>query len=127
MNREQLHILLDKKAIAWMPTGSRYICDPAPTDTDEDYIAFMPKGMEQALELAGFVMGTDPALYQNLPDFFAFRLGEFNVVVTHSADFYKKFCAATNQAKAQNIQEKSARIALFQEVLYGKYSVEIPL
>jgi hypothetical protein len=127
MNREQLHKLLDQKSVAWMPTGSRYICNPPPTDTDEDYIALMPQGMEQALEFVGFVMGTDPTLYEGMPDFLAYRLGEFNVVVTHKADFYRKFCDATEQAKAQNLQDKASRIALFQKVLYGNDFCDIPI
>lgn len=127
MTREQLNALLGQKAIAHQMTGSRYICDPAPKDTDEDYIAFMSCGNEQCLELAGFDMNTDPTLYEEMPDFLAYRLGEFNVIVTHNIEFYRLFVQATEEAKALNLLSKSDRIKLFQKVLYGNDMDEIPL
>lgn len=119
MKRQELLSLLDKKSIAWAATGSRYICRPAPTDTDEDYIALMVKGMEKSLTLAGFVQNTNEERYDAMPDFWAFRLGEFNVIVTFDEGFYRRFCEATETAKARNLLQKSDRIALFQKVLYG--------
>ena len=128
MTRDEINTLLQRKSAAYQMTGSRYICQPAPTNTDEDYIALMPSGMEVALELAGFVMNTDPEKYQEMPDFLAFRCGEFNVIVTHDPAFYRAFVSATEEAKRLNLIEKADRIALFQRVLYGQTSTgEIPL
>lgn len=120
MTREELRTLLDKNATAWAATGSRVICSPAPTDTDEDYIALMDDC--SALSVAGFVMGTDLNKYEDMPDFLAFRCGDFNVVVTDSRDFYEKFVLATEQAKALNLLEKTDRIDLFQSILYGNHA-----
>ena len=119
MTREQLHSLMDKAFIKWMPTGSRYICNQPPMDTDEDYIALVGDGAEGVLTLAGFAMNTDPNKYDEMPEFLAFRSGEFNVVTTQNVEFYARFCAATEEAKGRNLLAKADRIALFQRVLYG--------
>ena len=118
MTREQLHAILNKQAQAWSPTGSRVICNPPPMDTDEDYIALMDD--PHALSCAGFALGTDLHKYADMPEFLAFRHGEFNIVATDSREFYEKFCKATDAAKELNLLDKADRIALFRAVLYGE-------
>ena len=128
MTRNELIALLDKKAAAFQMTGSRYICSPAPTTTDEDYIALMPPGMEMALEVAGFETTTDPDKYADLPQFISFRRGEFNVIVTNDKDFYSLFVEATEKAKSLNLLNKADRISLFRSIIYGEVELcEIPL
>lgn len=120
IDRDKLKSIFDHLAVPHQMTGSRYICSPAPTDTDEDWIALDQWGrLRRALEAEGFRLNTDEALYENLPDFFAYRLGEFNVVVTEERAFYDRFVAATELAKVRNILGKPERIALFQSILYG--------
>ena len=120
IDRDRLKAIFDRAGVLCQMTGSRYICSPAPTDTDEDWIALDQLGrLRRALEAEGFRLNTDEDLYENLPDFFAYRLGEFNVVVTEERAFYDRFVAATELAKVRNILGKPERIALFQSILYG--------
>lgn len=125
MTREQIIKMLDNHAVSYQMTGSRYICNPAPTDTDEDYVALAAVGNDKLIRdmiNAGFDMNTDPQKYEDLPQFLAFRKGEFNIIVTLDAEFYGLFVKATEQAKAKNLMEKADRIALFRDVLYGEVS-----
>jgi hypothetical protein len=119
MQRPDLIALLNTKAAEWRATGSRVICSPAPKGTDEDFIAYAGKSLTDALRDGGFAENTDPEMYADAPDFFAFRRDEFNVIVTRDHLFYCLFCNATEQAKERNLLDKAERIALFQDVLYG--------
>ena len=119
-NRSDLTALFEAAGAPHQMTGSRYICNPAPMDTDEDWIALdVGWHLFTALGKAGFEKNTDPELYDAMPDFWAFRLGEFNVVVTDEKSFFDRFCAATELAKTRNLLIKQDRIALFQSILYG--------
>lgn len=119
MTTEELCTLLSSVCQAFAPTGSRVICDPAPTDTDEDYVCLAGTETYSALQAAGFVTAADFEQYAEMPDFVAYRLEHFNVIVTDNADFYSRFVAATDEAKQLNLTIKIERIALFQRVLYG--------
>lgn len=119
MKRDALLEILKTHAVKFQMTGSRYICNPAPTDTDEDYVALAAGRLADALAQSGFEMNTNPELYEGLPDFYAWRCGEFNVIQTNNLVFFARFVAATEAAKAMNLQSKADRIAIFQAVLYG--------
>jgi hypothetical protein len=126
MESDELTEFLDAKGIKWMRTGSRYICNPAPTDTDDDYIVLDNAGLSGWLAMEMFDLNTDPDRYQAIPDFMAWRLGDLNVIVALDQCFYDRFCAATELAKARNILAKDDRITLFQSVLYGNTNQETP-
>lgn len=111
--------MLANNSRAFQMTGSRYICDPPPVDTDEDYIVLMSKRTPIALDDAGFVQTTDPTFYAGCPDFFAWRGGIFNIICVDSPDMYARWVKATELAKKCNLLEKAERIALFQAILYG--------
>ena len=120
ISRPALEAIFAEAGVPHQMTGSRYICTPAPTDTDEDWIVLDQRGMaEIRLGKAGFVLNTDPTLYEAMPDFFAYRLGEFNVVLTRDPSFYDRFVAATELARVRNLLVKEDRIKLFQSILYG--------
>lgn len=125
MNRAEIQDMLSQHADRYQMTGSRYICDPAPTNTDEDYIALSSVSLPGALLDAGFVLNTDPDRYEAMPKFMAWKLGEFNVIETESAEFYDAFVRATEQAKALNLVDKADRIALFRSVLYNEPTREV--
>lgn len=125
MNRAEVQDMLLQNATRYQMTGSRYICEPAPADTDEDYVALGGGGLADALYKAGFVLNTDPEMYDALPDFMAWRLGEFNIIQVEDENFYDLFVAATEEAKALNLLAKDDRIALFQRVLYGAPALEV--
>ena len=129
MTRDELVELLTLNSVQFHITGSRYICSPAPMDTDEDYVVMVNNSMQFArLTAAGFEITTDQDSYEDMPNFLALRLDEFNLVATYSKEFYDRFVDATNQAKELNLLAKADRIALFQYVLYGKpaMSAELP-
>lgn len=125
MDRASVRAALGQHAVTYQMTGSRYICNPAPTDTDEDYIALVAgNGWVAALEAAGFTLNTDSELYDDCPDFYAWRAGEFNVICVEEPEMYRRWVDATEQAKALNLLDKADRIALFQRVLYGVPEME---
>lgn len=119
MNREKLIALLDSIAVSHEMTGSRVICNPPPMDTDEDHIVLMVEGADLALLDHGFTRTQSPAEYEGLEDFHAYRNGVYNVIVTYEPEFFKRFCTATQKAKALNLMDKGDRINLFQRELYG--------
>lgn len=111
--------ILNKISIDWQMTGSRFICNPPPMDTDEDYIVYGNLNLiEEVLYQSGFKLTADPK-YEGGRWFLTFRLNEFNLIVTDSDVFFERFVAATLLAKRHNLLDKSDRIALFQKILYG--------
>jgi hypothetical protein len=110
------------------PVGSRVTCDPAPTDTDRDWLVLVDSN-EGLFELAtnlqkdGWSM---PEPYIPLEGgtgdetvFMSCRKAEDNLILTDSPGFFKKFMAASSVAKRLNLLDKADRIALFQAVLYA--------
>lgn len=129
MNATAKHIM-ERWAVAWAPTGSRYICNPPPIDTDEDWVCLSSDGLRKALELAGATVDGDPEKYEGMTNFVSWRLGSVNLILTDCPDFYRLFVAATEEARRQNLMHKPDRIALFQRHLYGNVEFacdEIPL
>ena len=118
------------------PVGSRVTCDPAPTDTDRDWLVLVPPEKFAAFQTflidAGWSQGgsdTPDESNETEPDdrFQSYTLGVENVIATCSEQFHRRFLAATSVAKLLNLQDKSHRIALFQAVLYANpYAVTLP-
>lgn len=112
--------------------GSRITCDPPPTDTDEDWLVWIERPIqevnirlvEQGFELGGSVVcKTDKDWKQNT--FFSYVKGDLNLIVTGNRLFFDKFLEATKFAKQLNVVEKKDRVKLFQCLLYGvKTNVE---
>jgi hypothetical protein len=122
------------------PVGSRVTCDPAPIDTDEDYLLLVDAvyeggklikdgfkrldELEFYLHTHGWKMGgslpTD-MVTQIPPEarFCSWTLDEINLIITCSPEFFRRHLAATALAKRLNLLVKADRIALFQAVLYG--------
>lgn len=105
------------------PVGSRVTCDPAPSDTDEDYIVCIGAATDADAELkaAGFIAEGEPGFYTGNDNgsFVSYRRDHINIITTPDREFYDLFLTATALAKRFNLLEKSDRIALFQAVLYG--------
>lgn len=101
--------------------GSRVTCDPAPTDTDEDWLV-LTYGLDGAdMEASGFTQDGSPQFYTGNDNggFRSWRRGDLNIITTESPEFFWKFVTATDLAKRFNLLAKADRIALFQAVLYG--------
>lgn len=98
------------------PTGSRYICNPPVTDTDNDTV-FLANGYhdwQTILRNDGWQdCGQE---YETGGDFHAFRKGVENYIVTEDLKFYSSYVIATEAAKALNLLKKEDRIKLFQAV-----------
>lgn len=108
------------------PVGSRVTCNPAPTDTDADYLAFVQPALwgqlRAALDANGFESHPAYETPESPPSasFRSFRNGDVNVITTCEEWFFNRFMAATSLAKRFNLLRKDDRIALFQAVLYGR-------
>lgn len=102
----------------WFRTGSRVICDPVPEGSDDDYMLFGNRAyIHDNLLKIGFKMTSED--YGDGSWFNAYRMDEYNVLVTDSLVFFERFEAATALAKARNILDKEQRVAMFQRILYG--------
>lgn len=103
------------------PVGSRVTCDPAPTDTDEDWLVLVREVPIERLQEAGFGQEGSPEFYtgNDAGGFRSWRKGEINLITTQSEEFYRLFLTATYLAKRFNLLRKQDRIALFQAILYG--------
>jgi hypothetical protein len=112
--------LADKCIAKFQATGSRYICNPPVTNTDEDYIVLI-NGSDavQYLKSLGFVPSINDD-YNNMSKdrFVSFRRGDINLIVTSSAWFYNNFVKATELAKEFNLTDKKHRIMLFEALLF---------
>jgi hypothetical protein len=101
-------------------TGSRFICNPPPMDTDQDYICLVKDlretdvlVTEEKYERGGSIW---PECENN---FFSYKRDDTNLIITESEEFFNKFVAATSVAKHLNLLNKEDRVHLFQAVLYG--------
>lgn len=111
------------------PVGSRVTCNPAPTDTDEDWLLLVNADTFASMydELAYFGVTQDGScpfnesadILEADDSFASFKIGELNLIFTTDPEFYDRFMLATAVAKRLNLLEKADRIALFQAVLYG--------
>ncbi len=111
--------------------GSRATCNPPPTKTDRDYLILLHTEFSMAdfarqlkadgfsLDKGGTYMGPESVPNGQESQFYSFRKGDLNLIVTRSYIFHNKFLKATTLAKQFNLLKKVDRIALFQYVLYG--------
>ena len=108
------------------PTGSRYICNPAPTDTDNDTV-FLVNGYYDYVKMLaeeGFDSTLSDLQYNTMGEFVSFRKGTENYIVTENPDFYADYVKATEGAKALNLLDKGDRIKLFQAIMAGYEKVQ---
>jgi hypothetical protein len=106
-------------------TGSTVICDPAPTDTDEDWIVLTEDSIKlrKTLLAMGFKPDSDKhyedsefdsySLYEDDGFFSIGKPKRKNYIVTESKRLFKAFVFATEVGRRLNIQDKRDRIDLF--------------
>ena len=108
--------------------GSRVTCNPPALDTDHDFLCltsdwreFVNAAMRENFVVGGSIPSDELELRKEQTLFTSMRrkLDSVNLIITDSADFAKRFMAATSVAKRLNLRVKKDRIALFQAVLYG--------
>lgn len=111
---------VSKGSLGYAPTGSRYICDPPPTDTDYDIIVlvkdqFKFSKLAKAEGFEGTVLpsgseGYDTQYVQT------YRKGDINLIVTANTEYYRRWRACTAAAKQMNLMQKKDRVKLFQTI-----------
>lgn len=108
------------------PCGSRVTCNPAPVDTDTDYLVFVATDDHLSklltyLDKEGWQWEGATEHYQNVcaSTFTSFRRGSDNLIVTKNRDFVRLHKIATRICARLNLMEKADRIMVFQAVLYG--------
>lgn len=100
------------------PTGSSYICEPPVLNTDFDTIILAEAGYIGALLSEGWTPCSGAEYSDSGANFYAYRKGTQNYIVTTDTKFYKKFVYATKIAKSMNLLNKEDRVKLFDAVLY---------
>src|SRR5882672_6789358 len=102
--------------------GSRAICDPVPTSSDEDYLIYHKPtlSIDDVLKKHGLDIAA-PTDYGNLSkgDFRSFRSGNINLIITTKTTFETKFLLAVHVCRSLNLLSKSDRILVHQAILYG--------
>ena len=122
-----------------LATGSRAICNPAPTNTDEDWLVQITtntrlKLFRDFIEDDGWVHNTGEAYDDGAPDLFTDE-GEptgfasfkkvvdgttYNILLVGSHAAFRLWTTATGLAKAMNLTKKSERVELFRAILYNE-------
>lgn len=109
------------------PCGSRVTCNPAPKNTDADFLVELIGADSLAiskavntLSAAGFEWEGNEHYQQAATNgFMSWRKGEINLIVSADVEFVRRHRAATSICKSLNLLRKSDRVAVFQAVLYG--------
>jgi hypothetical protein len=118
---------IKKLCLMFEPVGSRVTCNPAPTDTDEDFLCLIKledfNKLEETLYEDKYTRDgsiiIDEQTGLNQGGFVSYKSGDTNLIVTSSAEFFRRFMAASSVAKKLNLLDKNDRIDLFQATLYG--------
>ena len=100
--------------------GSTATCNPAPTDTDEDWLCFCEDLDEIKYKLGDLGWKNEETKYAKLPDFISFRKRDKNLIVTSEKWFYNNFILASLVAKKLNLLKKEDRLDLFHAIIYNK-------
>ena len=112
-----------------LPSGSRVICSPPPTDTDEDWLIRVAQSdieavceslLRQGFEFGGSLVGQDQKMSLDL-DFWSFRLGTLNLIITTNINFFSKFELATKICTKMNVLSKRDRVMIFEALIHGTY------
>lgn len=105
------------------PVGSRVTVDPPPTTTDEDWLALLPAGanLNEAatlLDESGWTWGgsAETALDDGGHCFTTFRDGDVNVIITTSAEFFRRFLVGRDICKRLNLTSKADRVYVHRRV-----------
>lgn len=122
-----LDVLRSKFSCIVTPCGSRVTCNPAPTDTDADYLVLVPSGEKFAADIVAHLHqngwnwdGSEH--YQSAIDgFMSWKRDDANLIITSNAHFWERHNLATAVCKELNLMDKKQRIVLFQAILYGRF------
>jgi len=111
--------LYDWKDVAskWDAVGSRVVCDPAPTNTDEDFLVLdLDKSVSDWLSENGWQYGGS---LHSEDTFASFKKGDVNVICAWTEKEYNSFMLATNVCRELNLTMKHHRIIVHDAIMYG--------
>ena len=107
---------LKQQLINISKVGSSYICNPAPTNTDIDYL-ILCKDVNVTIDIlvGAFRFTPDSVLYGDtkfisLKRTYLNKL--YNIILTDNRDFYDSFIFATDLSKQLNILNKADRVKI---------------
>lgn len=121
------------KILATHPAGSRYTCDPPVTDTDDDTWVLVDQlpNVEEMKEMGWELSGKDPDGQDEYPEndiWNSYKMGEKNLILIASKEWYIRCVAATLLCKQMNLTDKKDRIKVhefLQDKTFG-YNGPIP-
>lgn len=111
-------------------TGSRFICDSVPDESDWDYVLQVPNLNSEVAGLIGYLAERDFVIesgehYQvGASTFISMRKDNINFLISKDKEWCKKHRIATRLCKKLKLNGKADRVAVFQALLYGKVSLE---
>lgn len=106
--------------------GSRVMCLPAPTDTDDDYVFLLHNDIElielgNLLHNDGWRLGGSRAIHNEGNNiFYSWTKGELNVITTANFDWFCRMRTATRVCCVLNEPSKERRVMIFQAIVYGE-------
>jgi len=115
----------------WFITGSRVICNPSPTNTDLDICVLVKKNKH--VDPTYYLVAEIPFLpIRNTTDtwelssdnrypddkFISLRKGEYNLIVMHDKQLFKRWRLATKVCKIINPLYKSYRVQIFESITH---------
>ena len=115
-------------ALAVEPYGSRIVCNPAPTDTDEDWIilAQNPYVDERLVKIGFRRTDRDYGHEGHGHPIHSYRREELNILVTTDREFFRRTMEATRLATRFNLLDKADRVALHEVLVDQIYQYLLP-
>lgn len=102
----------------YFPTGSRTICDPAPTDTDQDWVVKVsPRRYKTFIEIL-----TEDFGFENCSKDYAdsrstsLKKGDVNLILVRDSFTYDSWKTATRICQKLNLTEKKDRVYVFKQL-----------
>lgn len=108
--------------LSYWSTGSRYICDPPPMDTDNDTVILV-EDLQKVYEILLKEEWKPGGSYHENDKWISFKKeinGVLeNYIVTQDTELYGKWVTATELCKKLNLLRKEDRIITFKVVVEG--------
>lgn len=105
-------------------TGSRAICYPPPSTSDEDWVVFCPTEKQPEFQRmildAGFTISgaTDEKDYQENDRWIADGI---DLIVCHTKEAFKRWQVATMVCRSLNLQKREDRCMVFHAIRHGNW------
>ena len=130
-NTHEMAGALGKLGCTIEPCGSRVTCNPAPLNTDADYLVVAPPLKMQIVSDLVCLLGEHKFTWEGsehyqdaaASGFMSWRRDDVNLIVTADQQFAARHRAATALCKRLNLLSKPDRVAVFQAVLYSNAAI----